>query len=76
MKDKIQEYISTWENRCYHNGIPDEAPTEISDMVPSYKKIAIAILRNDLSPLGIHGRKSEYYSVLKRIELKKRGVIL
>ena len=75
MKEKIYNYISTWEDRCYPYGIPDEVPNEIFDMVPSYKRIAISILKNDLSDIGIIGKKSEYYSVLKRIELKKRGVL-
>jgi predicted phosphoadenosine phosphosulfate sulfurtransferase len=75
MRKSIEAYIQTWENRCYKDGLPDEAPIEIFNMVPSYKRIAMAILRNDLSDLGINGRKSEYYSILKRIELKKRGVL-
>ena len=58
-----------WERRCYSNGIPDEAPKEIDDRVPSYKRIAIAILKNDLSYIGIEPVKSEYYSILKCIEL-------
>jgi predicted phosphoadenosine phosphosulfate sulfurtransferase len=73
MRTKIDSYIKTWEDRCYHNGIPDEAPVEIFDMVPSYKRIAIAILKNDLSDIGINGKKSEYYGILKRIEINKRN---
>jgi predicted phosphoadenosine phosphosulfate sulfurtransferase len=46
--------------------------------VPSYKKIAVAILKNDiaLKSLGYTPVVSEYYNALKRIELKERGVIL
>ncbi len=58
-----------WERRCYSKGIPDEAPKEIDDKVPSYRKIAIAILKNDLSVLGVQPPKSDYYSILKCIEL-------
>ena len=49
MKKKIKEYIKMWEQRCYSNGIPDEAPQRLAQLnkVPSYKKIAIAILNND-----------------------------
>ena len=72
MKREIAAYIKTWESRCYLNGLPDEAPAEIFDKVPSYKKIAIAILRNDLRPLGIEPKASKYYSMLKRIEIAKR----
>ena len=62
-----------WENRCYPDGIPDEAPREIDDMVPSYRKIAIAILKNDLGKLGVTRPQSEWYGVYKRIELKQRN---
>lgn len=74
MKNRIKEYITTWENRCYPDGIPDEAPNEISDMVPSYKRIAIAILRNDysLKYLGFTPKKSKFYTILKGIEIRKR----
>lgn len=43
--------MDTWEGRCYENGIPDEVPHKLakSGRVPSYKAIALAILRNDLN---------------------------
>lgn len=44
--------------------------------MPSYKRIALAILNNDLSDLGIHGKKSKYYSILKGIEIKERKMNL
>lgn len=74
MERKIQEYVNKWEQRCYQNGLPDEAPKEIFDMVPSYKKIAIAILKNDLSLLGVNPPHSVYYDILKRIELEERRI--
>lgn len=69
------EYIETWESRCYYNGIPDEVANEIKDKVPSYKKIAIAILNNDhpLQSLGFTPKKSKYYHELKKIEIEKRN---
>ena len=74
MRTKISEYIKTWEQRCYVNGIQDEAPKEIYDKVPSYKKIAMAILKNDtsLKGLGFTPLDSEYYGAYKRIELSER----
>ncbi len=74
MREKIEKYIREWENNCYSTGLPDEAPAEISDLVPSYKKICIAILRNDysLKYLGFSPIKSEVYSNLKRIEIAAR----
>ena len=73
--DKIREYIATWGKRCYKEGIPDEAPAEIADKVPSYKKICISILKNDLRALGIQPESSKYYSILKRIEIRGRNEI-
>ena len=77
MKEKILNYIKTWEQRCYHEGIPDEAPyeLEIRNKVPSYRKICIAIMKNDysLKTLGFNPQKSIYYNELKRIELNERS---
>lgn len=71
MYRKIQAYIKTWEQRCYSDGLPDDVPVEIFDRVPSYKRIAVAILKNDVSlkTLGFTPEVSEYYNILKRIEL-------
>jgi predicted phosphoadenosine phosphosulfate sulfurtransferase len=73
--EKINDYIENWEKRCYTKGIPDEAPIQISDKVPSYKKICIALLKNDmnLTSLGYEPKKTKYYSMLKRIELSARN---
>lgn len=76
MKEKIQAYIAEWEKRCYSNGIPDEAPyeLEIRNKVPSYRKICIAILKNDypLKTLGFTPKKSKYYDAYKKIEIENR----
>lgn len=79
MKEKILNYINTWEKRCYCNGIPDEAPNrlEVLNKVPSYRKIAIAIIKNDysLETLGFSKNKSVVYRQIKYNELLERGVI-
>lgn len=79
MKQKIIDYIADWENKCYSDGIPDEAPIifERSNKVPSYRMICIAILKNDrqLEMLGYSRIKCKAYMDLKRIELLERGVI-
>lgn len=77
---RIYGYIESWEKRCYKNGIPDEAPTELERnlLAPSYRQICIAILKNDytLKTLGYSGKKSKYYDVYKKIELTNRGKII
>jgi predicted phosphoadenosine phosphosulfate sulfurtransferase len=44
------------------------------NLAPSYKSICIAILKNDhsLKSLGFIPKKSIWYNVLKRIEIRKR----
>lgn len=77
MKKKIQQYIDNWESKCYKDGLPDEAPRRLEQLnkVPSYRKICIAILRNDvaLESLGYSKNKTAIYHELKRIELSKKG---
>jgi len=78
-KEKIKAYIKKWEDRCYPDGIPDVAPLELeqNDLIPSYRRICIAIVKNDvtLESLGYSRPKCATYSELKRIELIERGVI-
>lgn len=78
MKEKIEKYITDWERKCYYNGIPDEVPDEISDLVPSYKRICWAILRNDihLQSLGFSRPKCEVYNEIKRQEIIQRNIKL
>jgi len=76
-KELILKYIEDWEKRGYKNGIPDIAPDRLESLnkVPSYRKIALAILKNDPSfkSLGFTPKKSNVYSALKRIEIKNRN---
>jgi len=74
MRKKLEEYIETWQKRCYPE-FPDESPPEIFDKVPSYQRVCIAILKNDrqLESLGYSREKCELYSFLKRIELDERA---
>lgn len=76
MKAKILEYISKWESQGYAGGIPDEAPSELEalKLVPSYRMICRAIMRNDtsLTTLGYARPQTDSYVVLKRIEIAAR----
>jgi predicted phosphoadenosine phosphosulfate sulfurtransferase len=79
MREKIDLYLNRWSKQGYSDGIPDEVPDELMrlGLAPSYKAIAMAILKNDLtfSSLGFTGTTSAWYSELKRIELEDRGCI-
>lgn len=54
-RERIARYVSLWEARCYSEGIPDEIPAllEKTGRAPSYKSIAICILKNDLKLNGL-----------------------
>ncbi len=76
MKKKILDYVKKWENQGYSNGIPDHADTKLEQLnkVPSYRKICMAILRNDvaLTSLGYSRPQTDSYMALKRIEIEGR----
>lgn len=75
MRKECHDFIKMWENRCYKDGIPDDVPYEIFDKVPSYRAIAKAILKNDVSILGIIKKPCKAYISLKRIEISKRNTV-
>jgi len=68
-------YVKEWQARCY-----DDIPDEVSDglmnsgRVPSYKAIAIAVLKNDLQlgALGFGRTHTHWYDILKKIEIDER----
>ena len=66
--ENVTHYLKTWTDRCYSE-IPDEVPDKISkaNRAPSYKAIAIAILKNDssLKSLGFEGRHSHWCKILR-----------
>lgn len=77
MKEKIEEYIKQWKVKGYYSDIPDEANRRLEQLnkVPSYRKICMAILKNDypLKTLGYTPVKSKFYHAYKKIELELRN---
>lgn len=75
-KEKIRSYISKWEKKGYEKGIPDEAPFQLEKrgLVPSYRMICIAIMRNpnNLESLGFAREKCRIYQEIKREEIQNR----
>jgi len=71
--EAVNIYITRWKCRGYFENIPDEIPTRLDELnkAPSYKRIAIAILKNDTQYIGVSPPKSKWYSVLKSIELSE-----
>lgn len=72
IKHKIIIYLKTWKKRGYINDIPDEVDIVLQNenLAPSYKAIALAILKNDnnLLSLGYSSNKSIYYNEIKKIK--------
>ena len=70
LTQRVADYIATWEARCYSAGIPDETLAKLAraNRVPSYRAIAIAILRNDhqLHSLGFAERPNALVTELLR----------
>lgn len=73
----VAQYVDVWSERGYPEDIPDEVPSRLMDLgiAPSYKAVAVAILRNDigLSALGFSRPVSKWYGALKRIEIAGRS---
>lgn len=60
-----------WTNRCYSDGIPDEVPELLSKTgrAPSWKKIAMCLLKNDMKLRGLGFTEASYdANLIKRIE--------
>lgn len=76
-EQRIKQYINKWKSQGYPDDIPDSVPDSLMrlQLAPSYKAIACALLKNDvkLLSLGFTGQKSEWYSVLKSIEIDARN---
>ena len=67
---KVSDYVTKWKAKGYLSDIPDEVPRllEQSGRAPSYKAIAIAILKNDFSfqSIGFSRKESEISLQLMR----------
>ena len=72
MRRKIDNYVLSWNKKGYIE-IPDEGDKRLEDLnkIPSYKKICLAILKNDysLKTLGLTQNKAEIYHDFKKIQL-------
>lgn len=72
--NKIFTYVKWWEDRGYSDGIPDEAPAvlEAKRKVPSWRRVAKSLLRNDFwcKGLGFTQHKTDAYK--KYLDLKKK----
>lgn len=74
---RISVYVKTWQKRCYRSGIPDEVPHKLASAgrAPSWKAVAMAILRNDhhLHSLGFQMRETA--GSLSLVEARKKAEV-
>lgn len=77
---RVENYIKTWKNRYYSNGIPEEVPHKVMKVnaAPSYKAIAIAILKNDitLKSLGYYIDETELSKLLMKSKKETKQIDL
>jgi len=71
---RVERYINAWMQCGYSDDIPDEVPNELMQLgiAPSYKAIAIAILKNDIyfHSLGFPATPTPWYYALKSVQFK------
>jgi predicted phosphoadenosine phosphosulfate sulfurtransferase len=73
-KNKIAAYIQWYVDRGYPDGIEDDAPIELFDKVPSWKRVCKALLKNDYwcRTLGFSINKSSNYDNYMKLMKKRR----
>lgn len=76
--EMISKYVSEWEEKCYFDGIPDEANLMVEKKkdVPSWRKICKCLLKNDfwLRGLNYAPQKSEaYHEIMKLVKRKQNA---
>tara|TARA_R110000787_G_scaffold16467_3_gene49875 strand:+ start:2298 stop:3518 length:1221 start_codon:yes stop_codon:yes gene_type:complete len=72
--NKIFTFEKWWEERGYPHGIPDEAPyvLEGKKIVPSWRRIAKSLLRNDFWCKGLGFTQHKTAAYKKYLDLKKK----
>lgn len=76
--NKIAVFLKWWELRGYPNGIPDEQPAdeEAGKLVPSWRRICKALLRNDYWCKGLsftQTKSAAYTRYLKVMENRRKS---
>ncbi len=74
-KGKIAVYIQWYKVRGYPDGIPDEAPMELKDKVPCWRRITKTLLKNDYwcKGLGFSINKSSAYEKYLNLMRRRRN---
>lgn len=72
---RFNTFIEWWTYRDYEEGIPDEAPYELEaeKIVPSYRRIAKCILRNDYWCKGLSFTQPKSEAWKRYLDIKKKA---
>ena len=68
---RVTAYVEMWRKRCYFDDIPDQVPDllQASNRAPSWRKIAICLLKNDMRLRGLGFTEKDYdKDLILRIE--------
>ena len=70
---RFKKFIKWWEDRDYSDGIPDEAPYELEALkiVPSYRRLAKVLLRNDYWCKGLSFTQPKSEAYKRFVKIKK-----
>jgi predicted phosphoadenosine phosphosulfate sulfurtransferase len=71
--ERIGEWLRGWHGRGYSNGIPDEAPRSLEKKywVPSWRRVAKVLLRNDWWCKGLGGVQPKSAAYDRYLKLKR-----
>jgi predicted phosphoadenosine phosphosulfate sulfurtransferase len=71
--ERIGEWLRGWHGRGYYNGIPDEAPRSLEKKywVPSWRRVAKVLLRNDWWCKGLGGVQPKSAAYDRYLKLKR-----
>jgi predicted phosphoadenosine phosphosulfate sulfurtransferase len=60
--ERVRAYVEMWRKRCYYDGIPEQVPNLLQDTnrAPSWRKIAICLLKNDMRLRGLGFTEKTY----------------
>lgn len=72
---RAKAYVEMWRNRCYSDDIPERLPDllEATARAPSWHKIAMCLLKNDMKLRGLGFTEQSYDRLsVKQIEAMGR----
>lgn len=73
--ERVKAYVEMWRKRCYFDDIPEQVPDllQSSNRAPSWRKIAVCLLKNDMKLRGLGFTEKNYdKDLILRIEAMRK----